>query len=44
MIADAADFDSYLEANGYSDRIATGEYTVVEGSDYETIAKLITGR
>lgn len=44
VIADAADFDSYLEANGYSDRIATGEYTVVEGSDYETIAKLITGR
>lgn len=44
VIADAADFDSYLEANGYSASIATGEYSVTVGSDYETIAKLITGR
>lgn len=43
VIADAADFDNYLEANGYSDRISTGEYTVTVGSDYETIARLITG-
>lgn len=43
VIADAADFDSYLEANGYSARISTGEYTIAVGSDYETIAKLLTG-
>lgn len=43
VITDASDFDSYLEMNGYSDRISTGEYTVTVGSDYETIAKLLTG-
>lgn len=43
VIADAADFDSYLEANGYSSRISTGEYTIAVGSDYESIAKLLTG-
>lgn len=43
VIADAADFDSYLEANGYSSRISTGEYTIAVGSDYETIAKMLTG-
>lgn len=43
VIADASDFDSYLETNGYSDRISTGEYTITVGSDYEAIAKLLTG-
>lgn len=43
VITDASDFDNYLETNGYSDRISTGEYTVTVGSDYETIAKLLTG-
>ncbi|MDE7367167.1 MAG: hypothetical protein K2N24_07420 [Lachnospiraceae bacterium] len=43
VIADAADFDAYLEANGYSARISTGDYTIAVGSDYETIAKLLTG-
>ena len=43
VIADAADFDAYLEANGYSSRISTGDYTIAVGSDYETIAKLLTG-
>lgn len=43
VIADAADFDAYLEENGYSSRISTGEYTIAAGSDYETIAKLLTG-
>lgn len=43
VIADASDFDSYLEANGYSARISTGEYTIAVGSDYETIARLLTG-
>lgn len=43
VIADAADFDAYLEENGYSSRISTGEYTIAVGSDYETIAKLLTG-
>ncbi|MCM1495327.1 MAG: hypothetical protein NC089_05955 [Bacteroides sp.] len=42
VIADAADFDSYLETNGYSARISTGDYTIAVGSDYETIAKLLT--
>lgn len=44
VIEDASDFDSYLENNGYSGRIATGEYSVAVGSDYETIARLLTGR
>lgn len=44
VIADASDFDNYLETNGYSSRIATGEYSVTVGMDYESIAKLITGR
>lgn len=43
IIADASDFDTYLEQNGYSSRIVTGEYTVTEGMDYDAIAKMITG-
>lgn len=43
-VVDASEFDGYLEANGYSSRIVTGEYSVAIGTDYETIAKMITGR
>lgn len=44
VIEDASDFDSYLVANGYSSRINVGEYSVAVGSDYETIANMLTGR
>lgn len=44
VIESAAEFDAYLEANGYSSRIVTGEYTVSVGADFETIAKMITGQ
>lgn len=44
VIESADDFDAYLESNGYSARIATGEYSVSIGTDYETIAKMITGQ
>lgn len=43
-VVDASEFDSYLEANGYSERIVVGEYSVAVGTDYETIAKMITGK
>lgn len=43
VIRDALDFDNYLEQNGYSGRIATGEYSVQKGADYETIARMLTG-
>lgn len=44
VIEDASEFDSYLVENGYSSRINVGEYSVSVGADYDTIAKLITGR
>lgn len=44
VIEDASDFDSYLVANGYSSRINVGEYSVAVGTDYETIANMLTGR
>lgn len=44
VIESADDFDAYLESNGYSARIVTGEYSVSIGTDYETIAKMITGQ
>ncbi len=43
VIDNASDFDAYLEANGYSARISTGEYSIAAGTDYETIAKMLTG-
>ena len=42
-VVNASEFDQYLEQNGYSSRIVTGEYSVSVGTDYETIAKMITG-
>lgn len=44
VITDALDFDSYLEQQGYSAKIATGEYEIPMDADYEAIAKIITGR
>jgi hypothetical protein len=44
VIESADEFDSYLEANGYSSRIVTGEYSVAIGTDYESIAHMITGQ
>lgn len=43
-IENAQDFDQYLENNGYSSKIAVGEYQVTVGDDYQTIAQKITGR
>lgn len=42
-VVNASEFDQYLEQNGYSSRIVTGEYSVAVGTDYETIARMITG-
>lgn len=44
VVESASEFDAYLEENGYSERIATGEYSVAIGTDYEVIAKMITGQ
>ncbi|MBS6465962.1 MAG: hypothetical protein KH381_04375 [Clostridium sp.] len=43
-VVNASEFDQYLEQNGYSSRIVTGEYSVAVGTDYETIARMITGK
>lgn len=42
VIEDALDFDAYLENQGYSSRIATGEYEIPVNADYSAIAKIIT--
>lgn len=42
VIEDALDFDAYLENQGYSSRIATGEYEIPLNADYSAIAKIIT--
>ena len=41
-ISSAADFDAYLCSHGYDHKIRTGKHTIPAGSDYETIAKIIT--
>lgn len=43
LISDANDFNNYLMASGYSDRIYPQTYTITKGSNYETIAKIICG-
>ncbi len=43
LVEDAAVFDNYLCANGYSKRIHTGNYAVALGTSEEEIAKIITG-
>ncbi len=42
IIKDAGDFDRYLESNGYSERIMTGDYQVDSSMSYEQLAKIIT--
>ena len=40
----ATEFDQFLVANGYAERIAVGTYQIPAGSSYEQIAKIITRR
>lgn len=42
LVEDAKEYDSYLCSNGYDKRICVGTYEIEIGSDYETIAKIIT--
>lgn len=42
-VASAADFDTFLCANGYDKRIITGNHTIPAGADEEKIARIITG-
>ena len=44
IITDWKDFNSYLISSGYAVKIHNGTYTLYAGQDYETIAKIITGR
>lgn len=41
IITDAADFDSYLNDNGYSTRIETGTFEINSGMTYQEIAELL---
>ncbi len=43
-ISSASEFDDYLCKNGYDHKIRAGKHSIPAGSDYETIAKIITGR
>ena len=43
-VRSAAEFDEYLCNNGYDHRITAGKHVIPAGSDYETIAKIITSR
>ena len=43
-IASAEEFDEYLCAHGYDSKITTGRHVIPAGSDYETIAEIITSR
>jgi len=38
------DFNKYLESSGYAVKIHNGTYTLYKGQDYESIAKIITGK
>lgn len=44
LIDNPNSFDRFLENNGYDKVIHVGEYEIRTGSQYETIAKIITGR
>ena len=44
LIDDVSKFNNYLIANGYSKRLKVGVFDIKEGSDYEKIAKIITGQ
>lgn len=41
MVASAAEFNSYLENNGYAERLKTGVYNITAGMSYEEIAGMI---
>ena len=43
-VASASDFDKYLCDHGYDHKIRAGKHVIPAGADYETIAKIITGR
>ncbi len=42
LVDDAKDFDRYLVQNGYANRISVGSFAIEKGSDYNTIARIIT--
>ncbi len=42
IIADSVDFDTYLNANGYSTRIEVGDYNLSPGMSYEELANILT--
>ena len=42
LVEDAKEYDRYLCTNGYDKRICVGTYEIEMGSNYETIAKIIT--
>jgi hypothetical protein len=44
LVDDAVAFDKYLCDNGYSKALRVGTYEIPEGSSYEEIAKIITGK
>ena len=44
VIDDWKDFNRYLESSGYAVKIHNGTYTLYKGQDYESIAKIITGK
>lgn len=44
LVENAKEYDRYLCSNGYDKRICVGTYEIELGSDYETIAKIITKR
>jgi len=44
LVESAVEFDKYLCANGYDKFICVGTFEIYEGSDFETIAKIISRR
>lgn len=44
IVADWKDFNAYLISSGYASKIHNGTYSLYPGQDYESIAKIITGK
>ena len=44
IVKNAADFDKYLDKNGFSSYISAGTYTVSKKDSYRELARKITGR
>lgn len=44
IIDDWTDFNNYLTKSGYAVKIHNGTYNLFKGQDYESIAKIITGK